>query len=452
MMQYMRRFALGSSLMERALRSSAITSMGFVGYQVLRLLSNLVLTRLLFPEAFGMMALISVVMMGLAMFSDVGVSPAIMQSKRGDDPSFLNTAWTIQFIRGICLWAVACALAYPAALLYAEPQLLQLLPIAALSLVINGLNPTKLETANRHLQAGRVTVIELAVQVIGLIIAILAAWATQSVWALVISGLAAALAHLILLHLYLPGPGNRFRLERKAAAELISFGKWIFLSTICGFFSLQGDKLIIGKYLALDEFGVYNIGYFLASFPLLMGGMVTRKVLIPIYRENPPGASRENYARLRKMRFPATMLLTGLLVLVAALGPWLVNLMYDPRYAAAGAVVALLAVMQIPQVIVLTYDQAALASGDSRRFFVLALSRAVLVFGALLVGLETYGLFGAILGLGLAHVLAYPVVVWLARHQQAWDPLHDAIFALLGGVATALIIGMHWTDIQALLL
>jgi len=450
MINTFRRFALGSSLMERALRSSAITSLGFVAYQFLRLLSNLVLTRILFPEAFGLMALISVVMMGLAMFSDVGVSPAIMQSKRGDDRDFLNTAWTIQIIRGACLWVVACLLAYPAALLYNEPQLTLLLPVAALSLLINGFNPTKLETANRHLRAGRVTAIDLGVQIVGLIVAIAAAWLTQSVWALVISGIAAAAVQVVFLQVFLPGPPNRFRWEREAAQELISFGKWIFLSTVCGFFIGQGDKLVIGKYLSLEEFGVYNIGFFLASFPLLMGGLVTSKVLIPIYRESPPRESRENFLRLRKMRLPATAVLIVMLLAVAALGPWLVNLLYDPRYMAAGAVVALLACMQIPQVIVLTYDQAALATGDSKRFFVLALARAILIFGGLIVGLEAYGLIGAMLGLGAAYVLAYPVVIWLARHQGAWDPLHDAIYSILGMIGGGLIVMLHWDSILVL--
>ncbi len=150
----------GNGLLARAMRSSALTVAGFGGSQVLRLVSNLVLARLLFPEAFGIMAIVSVIIQGLMQFSDVGVSPAIMQSKRGDDPDFLNTAWTIQMMRGLGLWLAACALAWPVAQIYDSPLLMQLLPVAGLSLLITGFNPTRLDSAKRHLRFGRVTVID----------------------------------------------------------------------------------------------------------------------------------------------------------------------------------------------------------------------------------------------------------------------------------------------------
>jgi Na+-driven multidrug efflux pump len=124
-----------------------------------------------------------------------------------------------------------------------------------------------------------------------------------------------------------------------------------------------------------------------------------------------------------------------------------VGLLYDDRYQQAGAIVSLLAIMQIPQVITLTYDRAALANGDSRRFFTLSLTRAILLLAALAMGLEVAGLLGAIVGLGLAGVLAYPVVIWLARHQGAWDPLHDLVFTLLGLCGGAAITLLHWEKI-----
>lgn len=440
----------GSSLRARAMRSSVLTVGGFGASQIIRLASNLILTRLLFPEAFGMMALVMVFIQGLYQFSDVGVGPAIMQSKRGDDPRFLNTAWTIQAGRGVLLWLAASVLAYPMALLYGEPQLMQLLPVAALTLVIQGFNPTRLMLANRHLQLGRVTAIDIVTQLSGILSAVVLAYLTQSVWALVFSSIISSLVQLALFWIYLEGHRDRFEWERPAAHELINFGKWIFLSTVAGFLFNQSDKMLLGKYLPLDQFGVYNIGFFLASFPLLLGVSVTHKLLIPLYRERPPRESAANFTALRKMRFVVSGgLLFGVAVLAFA-GVPLVAFLYDPRYHAAGIIVTIIACMQVPHIIVLTYDQAALAAGDSKRFFVLAATRAVVMLAVMLIALETFGLIGALFSIGIAMVLIYPVVIWLARRMGAWDPVHDLVFALLGAVVIALAIWMNWDSVVQL--
>lgn len=437
----------GNSLKARLIRSSGLTVIGYGTSQVLRLASNLILTRLLFPEAFGVMALVSVFMMGLVMFSDLGIGPSIMQNKRGDDPDFLNTAWTIQVIRGFALWIVATALAWPMAWFYSVPELTLYLPVAALTLVILGFKPTRHETANRHLLLGRVTVIDIITQVVGIISGVLLAWWTQSVWALVISGIISAFAQLVMYNLYLPGAKNHFRWEKPAAHELIRFGKWIFLSTIAGFALGQGDKLVLGKYLSLEQLGIYNIGYFLASFPLLLGVMLIGKILIPIYREKPPSESAQNFKQLQKMRFILTGMIFLLVMFFGLSGVALIHLLYDSRYYAAGAVVVLVVIVQIPQVIVLTYDQAALASGDSRRFFVLAAARAILMISGLVIGIQILSLPGALIGQGIAMLAAYPVVVWLARKQGAWDPLHDAVFAVSGVLFAVLALWLNWAAV-----
>lgn len=114
------------SLKSRAIRGSLWTLGGYGTSQLLRFASNLILTRLLFPEAFGLMSLVHIFLQGLEMFSDIGIAPNIIHSDRGDDPSFLNTAWTVQAIRGGGLWLLACAIAWPAARFYSEPMLVQL--------------------------------------------------------------------------------------------------------------------------------------------------------------------------------------------------------------------------------------------------------------------------------------------------------------------------------------
>lgn len=444
------RYSQGQGLMQRAMRSAGLNLFGFGFSQVLRLASNLVLTRLLFPEAFGVMAMVSVFLMGLAMFSDVGVGPAIMQSKRGDDRDFLDTAWTIQIIRGVSLWLVACALTWPMAIYFGEPDLVYYLPVAALTQLVLGFTPTRYETANRHLKAGRVTLLDMGTQLVGVLFAIGLAWATQSVWALVISGVLSAVAQVVLFDLFLPGARNRFRWESEAAHELIHFGKWVFLSTIAGFAIGQADKVVIGGWLSTHDFGIYNIGFFWASFPFMMGSVVVRKVMIPIYRESPPGESRENFLRLRKLRFLATAGMIVMVMVPAFFGHWLIELLYDPRYIAAGGMVVLISVVQIPAIVGVTYDQAALAAGDSKRFFVLAATRAVFVVVGMVAGITLYGLPGALAGQGLAMLAAHPVVGWLASRSRAWDPIHDIIYYAVGFALGGLALWWNWPLIEML--
>ncbi len=440
----------GGGLKARAIRSTLFTLVGFGGAQVIRLASNLILTRLLFPEAFGLMALIMVILQGLAMFSDVGVGPAIMQSKRGDETRFLNTAWTIQAARGFVLWIVAALLAYPMSMLYNEPRLFEMMPVLALTLIITGFNPTRLMSANRHLNLGRLTAIDITTQGAGAVCAVILAYLTGSVWSLVASGIFSAALQLVLYWRFLEGISNTFDWERPAARELINFGKWIFLSTVAGFVVSQADKLLLGKFLPIDQFGIYNIAFFLATFPMFLGNVLIHRLLIPVYRERPPGETRANFLALRKMRILVSGALIAFVAIPSFFGVWLAEFLYDPRYHAAGPMVVLLAAMQVPLIIALTYDQAALAAGDSRSYFVLQGARAGVITVGLFVGLEVAGLYGALIAIGVAGLCVYPVVVWLAHRMSAWDPIHDICFFLFGGIMVACALWVNGDSLRAL--
>ncbi|MGE8942940.1 oligosaccharide flippase family protein [Leptospira interrogans] len=441
----------GDSLSARLVRSIGWTAVGFVAAQMLRLATNLIFARLLYPEAFGLMALVSVFLVGLAMFSDVGLGPSIMQNKRGDDPAFLNTAWTIQVARGSLLWLGSCILAQPAAYFYNEQLLAQLLPAAGLSLLLAGFNPTQIDTANRHLKLERVVILDLTSQIIGAVIMILLAWIMRSVWALVIGAVIGALAKLILAHILLPNARNRLAWDPQAARELIHFGKWLFLSTALGFIVAQGDKAILGKYLSLDTLGLYNIAYFLASAPMLLGGAIISRILIPLYREKPPHERLENFRKVRLLRFGLTTTILALMLVLAFCGSWIVHLLYDARYAMAGAMVTLVACMQIPQVIGLTYDQAALANGDSRNFFFLFVARATIQITCFIIGVEFAGLIGGLTGQGLAVMLIHPLIINLARRHKVWDWLHDAFFSAVGLALGGLALWINRDAISALI-
>ena len=96
--------------MKRFARGSSWAAINYVVSYSLRLGSNLVLWRLLYPDAFGLMAIVNTIMTGLAMFSDVGIAQTVVQNERGEEPDFLNTIWTLQVVRGL---ASSCSPRWP---------------------------------------------------------------------------------------------------------------------------------------------------------------------------------------------------------------------------------------------------------------------------------------------------------------------------------------------------
>lgn len=443
--------ATTGGLMQRIMRSSAFTIIGFGGQQAIRFGSNLILARLLFPEAFGTMALVTVLLVGLTMLSDLGIQPAIQSSKRGDEPDFLNTAWSLNLVRAGVLFVVACALAWPMAWFYDEPLLLQLIPVAAISMLLLALEPTRAETASRHMALEKVTIMELTAQAISVAVMLILAWLTRSIWALVIGNLVAAGARAALAWVMLPGISNRWHIDRESARELVSYGRWIFFSTVAGFIVLQSDKLILGKFLSIEELGLYNIGFFLAGFPLMLGQLLVQRLMIPIYRASPPSESTENFAHLRRIRFMLSAFLVAGVTPLALGGVYIVDLLYDARYAASGAVTMIVSMALLPQMLGLTYDQVTLASGDSRGFFTLNATRAALLVALLLILVPMLGIPGAPLAMASTALLSYPLQLMLARRHGAWDPLHDAVMALVALGLMALVLWVHGDTLTNLL-
>ena len=174
------------TLRKLAIRGTVWTLLGYGMSQCLRLGANLCLTRLLVPEMFGLMALVNVFILGLTLFSDIGIAPSIIQHDRGDEPDFLNTAWTLQIIRGVGLWLCCLLLALPVANFYGEPKLSWLIPIVGFTTVISGFNSTALFTFKRQISLGKLTVFELVIQLSSLSIMLAWAWFHRSIWALVV--------------------------------------------------------------------------------------------------------------------------------------------------------------------------------------------------------------------------------------------------------------------------
>lgn len=441
----------GERVTARALRGSGLTMISFGGSNLLRLASNLILTRLLFPEVFGLMALVQIFITGLQMFSDIGINASIIQSKRGDDSDFLNTAWTLTIIRGFLLWLAACALAPGAAYIYDEPLLLALIPVVGLNAFIRGFSTTKIVVQNRHLKLGFQTVLALGAQAFGIALTTLLAWWLQSVWALVFGTLLTTASHVALMHFIMPGENNRLKFEKEAFWEIIGFGKFILLSTLAAFLINQGDRAILGGYISLAELGIYNIGFFMGTVPWLLSKSISTAVVFPLYRMRSPTQSDVNRAKIFQARRLQVMATIAASTVPAFFGVEIINLMYDPRYALAGPMVILFSFAIVPQMVIDGYHGVLLASGDSRRYFILNTVTAAAQIVILFVGIHFLGIAGAILAPGAAALTTYPLRILYAQRYKAWDAKGDVVFLTLGLGVNGLACWWHWDLVSQLL-
>ncbi|MGF6395671.1 oligosaccharide flippase family protein [Pseudomonas plecoglossicida] len=342
------------SLRKRAMGAGAWNLVSLLASQGMRLGGNLIMARLLLPEMFGVMVIATTVSVLLHLLSDVGLRQNIIQSPRGDDPLFLNTAWTVQILRGLLLFGLTLLLAvaawvaqqadlWPAASTYAAPELPLVLAVTGLQAIIWGFQSTKIDVAVRTFQQKRVVLIDLASQVIGLVVMLVIGWFTRSIWSLVAAGVVAALAGTVLGHTALHGPGNRLQWDRSALTELVNFGRWILLSSIVGVLAMYGDRIWFGASMTVTELGVYSIAV------LILGSIQTGlmklfgAVALPAFSE----ATRDgDKHRLRTLYDRFKLLVDLVMLFVCGLfltgSPLLIGWMYDERYAEAGSMLAIL--------------------------------------------------------------------------------------------------------------
>lgn len=428
----------------RAFSNAAWTMSGHVAMQAMRFAGNLILTRLLFPEAFGLMALVNVLLQGLYMLSDVSLGPCVVQSRRGDDPDFLNTAWTLGILRGAVLWVLATALAWPLAAFYGEPQLLPVTAVLAFTTFLTGFTSTATHTLNRNLLRARLVIMEVGVYAASLTLMTAWVWWHPTVWALVGGTVFSCVAQVALSHVFLPGIRNRLHWDRAAAWEIFSFGRWIFLSTGLAFVTGQFDRPVIGGLFGMATLGIYNLGAHLAGLPAgMLSGLIDHLVFPLCSRLHRNGADLSaGYARIHLIvALPAAAGVTAMMVA----GPAAVQVLYDSRYHAAGEVLQVLAAGIWFVMIQGVANALLMATGRSRLVAAANLGKLAGLMVLVPAGWWAGGWHGLLLGIVGADVCKYLVTAWAVRREAAGALRHDLVLSVLIAV-----VALSATEIAAL--
>ncbi|MBU1044125.1 MAG: lipopolysaccharide biosynthesis protein [Candidatus Omnitrophica bacterium] len=286
--------------------------------KLLGLIRLIVVARLLSPNDFGLLGVAALVTAILNIFIESGFNQALIQKKETIQ-KFLNTAWTVQAIRGVFIFAIIWFIAPFAANFFNEPKSLNIIRFFSFTQVIDGFRNIGLVLFQKEMEFKKQFFCNIFPEIIALIATIWAAYILHNVWALVIGAIVCSVFIFIFsyaMHPYRP----RLEFNLSKFKILISFGKWVIGYGILGFLIIQGDDILVGKVLGAAALGLYQMAYRISNLPATQITHVIIQVTFPAYakmQDNIPRL-REAYLRVLKIVGFISFPLAGLIFLFSS--------------------------------------------------------------------------------------------------------------------------------------
>lgn len=307
---------------------------------VLRMGSNIVLARLLAPGAFALVAITSLILAGMTMISDIGIAVTALREgamSREDE----HRLWTMQFLRGAGTTIVMLAAAWPVGWIYHDAQLARVVAALALLPLLTGaqsLYPILAMGQRRLLPS---TLLEIGSRVTVVVVSILFALVSPTVWSLVVGTVAGAVFTTIGGHAmanYRP----RFTVDRGYIASQWRFSRWIQMSSTVFFLGGQIDKLLFPFLYGMTMLGVYGIGASLAVIPTQITQRWSGSVFYPLTTQLLRGDDRAR-AQLAAVRMTMLLYAAVMTLTVIVVAPVFFTLFYKAQYHDAGKFAQILA-------------------------------------------------------------------------------------------------------------
>ncbi len=436
------------SLKIKSLRAAAWSVIQKGASDALRLAGSLILTRILFPEAFGLMATVTTVLVMIRLFADAGISLSIVQNPHGEKPEFLNTAWVISIGRGIILCCAIMVAAWPASVLYKDSALMPLFFIMAFNPLILGFENPAIHLLVKKFRIEKKFALEITIQVIGLLASVVLAYSLKSAMALAFGALIAAAVRVVgsyVVQPYFP----RFQWHKEYGAELFNFGKFVFINTIITWFALNADVLIVGKLLGMETLGVYQIGRNIGNVVPLFFMAVLAQAYMPAVSSVSRDLSRITTMYNRTCAL-ILALITPAAMTIAFFSRDITGVLYDSRYEEAYVSLAWMTIAGVFSVLGSAASNTFFAMGQPKRQTVSTFVGFLLVFFLVPLGIHLNQMLGAVLAM-FCVVLAITVVQSLFLKSSLKFSTRATIRPWLQLISTAVVFGGAFLILRSLL-
>lgn len=294
---------------------------------------SVLLARLLPPEDFGLVALALVVVGFATVVADMGLGPAIVQRTHVTD-RHLRVSLTLSTLIGVLLAAVVVAGAPLAATLLRNPSVAPVLRGEALMFVFVGLGTTARALLQKELDFRRLFYVELVSYGIGYpLVAVGMALTGFGVWSLVAGALVQNFVGALLAIAFVRHP-LRPLVSRPEVKDLLGFGVGVTLNRTVVYVALNGDNLVVGRWLGAHLLGLYARAFQLMGLPLGYVASVAWNILFAAYSQIRDDAERLSRAYLKGVQLTVLLGAPVMAGMVAA-GPHLIRGLYGPGWEGA---------------------------------------------------------------------------------------------------------------------
>jgi len=437
---YFRTDHLKADLRARSVRSGTVTLFAQGTRLVLQMVSTIVLARLLTPQDFGLIAMVTTVTGLVAVFKDMGLSMATVQRTEINHHQVSTLFWVnVLFSMGIML--VTVLLAPLIVWFYDEPRLFWVTALFALGFLFSGIAVQHQALLRRQMRFGLLSIVEIVGTIIGVCAGVISAGCGAGYWALVIMPLvtAAVIAAGVWIACdWRPGSPHR----RSGVREMLLFGGNLTAFNIVNYFGRNLDKALIGRVWGAGPCGLYSKAYGLLMVPL-------RQISAPLFAVALPGLSRlqEEPERFRSYYVKALSCMAfftmPLGVLLFVLAGESVRLVFGPQWTDATAVFRYLALSVLVQPICNTSGWLYLSTGRAADLFKWGTVGVCGIVVSFFVGLP-YGIQMVALAYACTIILWTVPCMYLAARNTPVKVMdifravaHPFAAAVLAGVVTA---------------
>jgi len=386
---------------------------------------TIVVIRLLSPADYGLLAMATVFVALLSMFSDLGLGQALVQSAEVSDATLRRVFAAVIVIHAVL--AVVLALAAPLiAAFFGEPAVTPVVQVLSVQFVIAAFGVIPDALLQRRMEFRRRSLVELTAAVAGALSTLALALLGKGVWALVAGSVATQLIRVAGLNMAAPSvPRPEFSMLGVRA--YFRFGGHITLTQLLWFVTTQADVFIAGRWLGKEAVGVYSTAMHLASLPSQRISGLINQLAFPAFSRMQDDRRRVGANTVLGMRILA---LIGFPVFwgISSIAPEIVGVILGAKWLAA--IVPLQLVSIVMPIRLLAYFVPTAVQGLGRSDVLLG--NAIATAGIMLVAFPV-GVQWGLLGLSLAWVVGAPLVFAISMSRslpvlgKSWSELVAAL-------------------------